>query len=205
MSKNVVSAVVGFVVGVLLTLVITVQSGYVPTGDKRMMGGGGGNIRGAASMRNVTRHFIEEMIPHHEGAVLMADLGLEKAEHKEIKQLAADIKKAQTKEIKEMRSWYKSWYGAEVPENSSGMGHGMMGGEMMGEAADLESLKSAKPFDKQFIDEMIPHHQTAVMMAQMAFLASDRAEIRALAKSIVDSQNREIVEMRGWYKKWYAR
>src|SRR3990170_332481 len=138
MNKTVItSGAVGLIIGVLLALAITMQLGYGPPGKRQMMDGRGGDVRGAASMRNVTRHFIEEMIPHHQDAVLMADLGLKKAEHKELKQLATDIKTAQTKEIRQMRSWYKSWYGVEVPENSGGMGHGMMGGGMMGGVTDL--------------------------------------------------------------------
>ena len=211
MNKTVItSGVVGLIIGAVLALAITMQLGYGPPGKRQMMDGRGGDVRGAASMRNVTRHFIEEMIPHHQDAVLMADLGLKKAEHKELKQLATDIKTAQAKEIREMRSWYKSWYGAEVPESSGSMGDGMMddemmGGGMMGKATDLASLKNAKPFDKEFIEQMIPHHQMAVMMAQMAFIASDRDEIRTLAKNIIAAQNREIVRMQGWYTQWYAR
>ena len=157
-----------------------------------------GGMMGGGMMGDMDRIFIEQMIPHHEDAVLMADLALQKAEHEEIKQLAADIKTAQTREINDMRSWYKSWYGGEVPQNSMGMGRGMMG-----EDADIEHLKNASPFDKEFIEQMIPHHQMAVMMAQMVLQSSDRDEIRTLARNIITSQNREINQMREWYRQWY--
>jgi len=159
---------------------------------------GHGGMMGDGMMGDMDRTFIEQMIPHHEDAVLMADLALQKAEHEELKQLAADIKTAQTREINDMRSWYKSWYGTEVPQNSMGMGRGMMD-----EDADIERLKNASPFDKEFIEQMIPHHQMAVMMAQMVLQASDRDEIRTLAQNIITSQNREITQMREWYKQWY--
>ena len=57
------------------------------------------------------RAFIEEMIVHHEGAVAMAQLALEKANHAEIKTMANDIISAQTREIETMRDWLQSWYG----------------------------------------------------------------------------------------------
>ena len=159
---------------------------------------GHGGMMGDGMMGDMDRTFIEQMIPHHEDAVLMADLALQKAEHEELKQLAADIKTAQTREINDMRSWYKSWYGTEVPQNSMGMGRGMMS-----EDADIERLKKASPFDKEFIEQMIPHHQMAVMMAQMMLQASDRDEIRTLAQNIITSQSREITQMREWHKQWY--
>ncbi|KAB2944348.1 MAG: hypothetical protein MPEBLZ_00895 [Candidatus Methanoperedens nitroreducens] len=159
---------------------------------------GHSGMMGDGMMGDMDRTFIEQMIPHHEDAVLMADLALQKAEHEELKQLAADIKTAQNREISDMRSWYKSWYGTEVPQNSMGMGRGMMS-----EDADIERLKNASPFDKEFIEQMIPHHQMAVMMAQMMLQASDRDEIRTLAQNIITSQSREITQMREWHKQWY--
>lgn len=78
-----------------------------------------------------------------------------------------------------------------------------MGRGMMSEDADIERLKNASPFDKEFIEQMIPHHQMAVMMAQMMLQASDRDEIRTLAQNIITSQSREITQMREWHKQWY--
>ncbi len=171
----------------------------------------------------MSQHFIEMMIPHHESAVTMADLALSKAKRPEIKQLAEAIKKDQTREIQQMRTWYKQWYGKEVPTSAdTGMmgsdrqpgqspgpgsqGNGMMNAEMrrdmMGINMDLEALKSVPDFDREFIRQMIPHHQMAVMMARMV-LNSDRPEIRNLAESIIKSQTAEIAQMRQWYQAWY--
>ncbi len=52
-----------------------------------------GGMRGSPLTSNIDRHFIEQMIPHHNDAILMAEIALEKAEHQEIKTLAADIKR----------------------------------------------------------------------------------------------------------------
>ncbi|MEH2458773.1 DUF305 domain-containing protein [Nostoc sp.] len=54
--------------------------------------------------------FINAMIPHHEGAVTMAQDTLSKSKHPEIKQLAQEIIKAQNTEIKQMQQWRKAWY-----------------------------------------------------------------------------------------------
>lgn len=50
-------------------------------------------------------HFLEMMIPHHEGAVAMAKNALQKAERQEIKTLAQNVVKAQEAEIKQMNEW----------------------------------------------------------------------------------------------------
>jgi uncharacterized protein (DUF305 family) len=53
--------------------------------------------------------FINAMIPHHEGAIAMAKVAQEKAEHPEIKKLADDIIKAQQREIEQMKQWLSAW------------------------------------------------------------------------------------------------
>lgn len=54
--------------------------------------------------------FLSEMIIHHQGAVAMAKIVLEKSNHLELKQLANDIISAQEREINMMQNWQKSWF-----------------------------------------------------------------------------------------------
>jgi uncharacterized protein (DUF305 family) len=153
---------------------------------------------GPAMSMDMARHFIEAMIPHHDDAVIMAELALTQAEHPELRALAADIKRVQTDEINLMRQWYQAWYGTSVPASA-------MGGAMPGMAShDPRAIDGAQPFDKAFIEEMIPHHQMAVMMATMAERGVTQPELRALLASIRTSQSAEIDLMRTWYEAWYG-
>lgn len=63
----------------------------------------------AMAGRDFDVHFIDMMIPHHDGAVEMAKDALEKAEHPEIKTLANEIIREQEAEIKKMRDWKEQW------------------------------------------------------------------------------------------------
>lgn len=147
--------------------------------------------------------FIEQMIPHHDDAIEMAELALTRAEHQEIKRLAADIKRTQTAENTQMRAWYREWFGIAVPD--VGVSSRMMGGMMNSGAMDMADLEAAEPFDKAFIEAMIPHHQVAIMMSQMAGGASGRPELRGLTSAIIEAQSAEIDMMRAWYEEWYGR
>jgi Spy/CpxP family protein refolding chaperone len=60
------------------------------------------------------QRFIEAMISHHEGAVHMAAMALEQAEHEEIRTLAEAIITAQEAEIEQMQSWLEEWYGGSA-------------------------------------------------------------------------------------------
>ncbi|ABU58854.1 DUF305 domain-containing protein [Roseiflexus castenholzii] len=137
--------------------------------------------------------FIDSMIMHHEGAIVMARQALESAERPEIRQLAEAIISAQQNEIDQMRSWRAAWY----PDLAPTAGMGMEMGPMM--VAD-----GPAPFDRRFIEAMIPHHEGAIAMARDALQRAERQEIRDLAQSIIAAQDAEIAQMRTWLKAWYG-
>jgi uncharacterized protein (DUF305 family) len=165
------------------------------------------------------------MIPHHEAAVAMADLALERSRRPEVRELAQKIKTEQTREIEAMRAWYEQKYGTNIPEWQPGWGRGSRigrgygncpncygqsqgrgwdrgyGGMMMG--ADLSVLKNTENFDRAFIEQMIPHHQMGVMMATMVANRGEDPTVRELAEGMITTQNREIDQMQGWYQDWF--
>ncbi len=153
-------------------------------------------------------HFIEQMIPHHEDAIVMAKFAQIKATHPEIKQLAKNIIDSQGKEINQMNRWYEDWFNRELPTGDDIMSqHGMMNNSsmhmgMMGNESDAQRLAEAENFDVAFIQHMIPHHQMAVMMAGMLKGATQRQEMKQLSDDIITNQTNEIDQMRTWLQEW---
>ena len=171
------------------------------------VGAGPGAMGLPMGMRPADQRFIVMMIPHHDGAIAMADLALTRARRPEIKALAQRIKASQSEENAQMRRWYRQWFGAAVPAwtlggPGSGLGMGM-GSGMPGMATSLEALKAAPDFDRAFIEQMIPHHRMGVMMASHAQWNSQHPELRRLQAAMVTAQSREIGQMEQWYRRWY--
>jgi uncharacterized protein (DUF305 family) len=55
--------------------------------------------------------FINAMIPHHEGALVMAEEALQKSDRLEVQELAQAILDTQQVEIDQMQQWQQAWYG----------------------------------------------------------------------------------------------
>lgn len=146
--------------------------------------------------------FASDMIPHHQQALEMADLAGQKASNAQVKSLAADIRAAQDPEIRTMSGWLSQW-GQPVPSVTGGhdmadMSHGegeTMDGMMTDEEMQRLAAASGADFDRLWLELMIKHHQGAVSMATTAGSAGKSAEVKALAKQIVDAQQAEIATM----------
>ena len=171
---------------------------------------------GSAGANDFDRQFIDTMVPHHQGAVEMAGIAQQRGEHPEIKEMARAIIADQEREIGQMKAWRLAWFGSDqtppmdkmpmVPgmagEHSGGHGGGM---NTMNMAADVEALRQApEPFDRAFIDAMIPHHESAIAAAEVAGTRAQKAEIKDLAKAIIAAQRREIDQMAEWRLAWYG-
>ena len=139
--------------------------------------------------------FAQMMIPHHQQAVDMGTLAETRAKDAEVRALAAQIKAEQAPEIAQMKSWLES--------ASAGMhmGHDMGMGGMLSEE-DFAALEGATDtqFDRLFVAGMIAHHEGAVEMAKMV-LNSSNAEAKVLGEAIVESQTKQIEELKAILKR----
>lgn len=144
--------------------------------------------------------FAQEMIPHHQQAVEMAQLAQGRADSPEVLELAENIEAAQGPEIDTLQGWLKEW-GEEVP--SGGMDHGDMGhgssSEMPGmmDADEMSDLMAASgvSWDRMFLEMMIAHHEGAVEMARVEVDHGENPDAVALAKQIIIDQEAEISQM----------
>ncbi len=154
--------------------------------------------------------FIDAMIPHHEGAIIMAKEAQQKSQRPEIQKLAQEIIAVQNQEISSLKKWRQSWYpqAPKAPQTWNSQTQQMMAMSpeqiaAMGMNLDLGTADAK--FDLRFINAMIPHHEGAVIMAKDALKKSKRPEIQKLAQEIISSQETEIKQMQQWGQNWYKK
>lgn len=144
--------------------------------------------------------FAQQMIPHHQQAVEMAELAETRAVSPEVKDLATRIKGAQDPEIETMTGWLEDWGEEMSGDDMADMGHGDMSTDdmpgMMSEAqmADLEAA-SGEEFDRTFLTLMIEHHEGAIEMAETEQDEGEHPDAIALAEDIEEAQTAEIATM----------
>ncbi|MET3809599.1 DUF305 domain-containing protein [Arthrobacter sp. UYEF3] len=169
------------------------SSSGMPGMDHGAMPGMGSGTATAASDHNpADTMFTQGMIPHHTQAVEMSDMMLTKKDiPASVTALATKIKAAQGPEIATMTGWLKSWNESATMS----AGHGMDG--MMGDD-DLKKLNAAQGTEaaRLFLQQMIAHHEGAVMMAKTEMTQGKNADAVRLSKDIAAAQEAEIQEMR---------
>ncbi len=135
----------------------------------------------SAQFNDADVEYAEGMIMHHEQAIEMSDIVLDKSGiDPDVATLAKQIKQVQGPEIKQMQSWPKD------------LDDGMMSPE------DLKDLKEAgaENASKLFLDQMIEHHEGAVTMAEQHREESEDSEAVELSANVLHDQNAEIKDMR---------
>lgn len=138
--------------------------------------------------------FAQMMIPHHQQAVEMADMILDKDGIDEgVLTLAEEIKAAQQPEIEQLEGWLEEWGADSDTESMGGMDHG----DGMMTDGDMQSLEAATGAEasRRFLEQMTMHHEGAITMAQEEVDNGQNADAVALAQTIIDTQTAEIATM----------
>ncbi|MGV3686459.1 MAG: DUF305 domain-containing protein [Daejeonella sp.] len=141
--------------------------------------------------------FAAMMVEHHKSAVAMSEAELKQGSNTEMKAFALKVIDDQNKEIGSMQAFI-----SKAPETASS------------NAADFQKALDAsmtammsgnttiyKDIDKDFATQMIPHHQSAVDMAEAYLQYGKEVSLRALCQNIINSQTKEIK----WLKEWLAK
>ena len=187
--------------GLTLLLVAALAVGLLAAacGEDDTDPGGASGSSESAPGNGVDRAFASEMIPHHRSAVEMAQVAKERSDRKEIQRLADAIISTQNAEIEQLTAVDQTLKDAAIESGDLGVAEHEMGMD-----DDASMLADAKPFDREFIDMMIAHHQGAIRMARAEQERGENRELKKLAVAIEDAQAKEIDEMNTWRVEWFG-
>lgn len=139
--------------------------------------------------------FAKMMIEHHKGTVEMSEFLLKKGENEELKNFAQKVISAQNKEIDLMKRFENE---KTISENHKEFQQGL--NQSMAAMMD-KKIKIHNDIDKDFAQQMIPHHQSAVEMAKVYLKFGKEKELLQLCENIVREQSLEITQLQNWLSK----
>ncbi|CAA9490458.1 MAG: hypothetical protein AVDCRST_MAG45-717 [uncultured Solirubrobacterales bacterium] len=150
--------------------------------------------------------FLQSMVPHHRSAVDMAKVAETEARTEFVKNLASDITRTQTEEIGEMGQIHERLFNAPLkPDMGAHMALGLSAQEAgMNHMDGANTIRGEKPFDRAFVDEMVPHHEGATRMAEAVLAETDDRRLRNLGEGIIAAQKKEIAEMKRFREREYG-
>ncbi|MEX2591596.1 MAG: DUF305 domain-containing protein [Anditalea sp.] len=137
--------------------------------------------------------FAEMMIPHHQGAVDMANIVLEYGEHENLLMLAEQTLEENEASMARLNSFLDA-HGAPVPQEGTGFME-EMDMAMMKMDEVMKAMHYTSDPDYDFAEMMIHHHQSAIDMSHIELKYGVDEMARMEAQMIIDDQEAEIIEL----------
>lgn len=141
--------------------------------------------------------FANMMVIHHQAAIDMSEVEIGKGKDEQMITMAKNIIAAQKAEIEQMQRFVKNY---KMPEKKmeNGEMHNELGTTMKAMMDKMHGMQMTGNTDKDFAMMMIPHHESAVTMAEEEIGHGKQLELKKLAQKIIADQNKEINEFKAW-------
>lgn len=144
---------------------------------------------------NADYDFAAMMIPHHEGAIVMAEALIKHGKSPSLIGFGEKVIAAQKAEIETLNNFLKT--AVQAPSKNADQFKIALNGSMKPMMDGMAELNLKGDIDHDFILLMIPHHQSAVAMAKAYLPYAMHPQIKQMAEEIIKAQEAEIK----WLKK----
>ncbi len=141
---------------------------------------------------NNDKDYAEMMSDHHDGAVEMSEILIRKGKDEELKNFARQVIKTQQQEMKLMDRF------DNLKDQSADSAEFQR--ELMATMAPMMNtgLPVHNDVDRDYAEQMIPHHQSAVEMAKVYKKFGKQPELLKLSDNIIATQQEEIEFLKQW-------
>ena len=139
---------------------------------------------------NADYDFASMMIPHHQGAVAMAEDVVKSGKSAELIAFSKNVIIAQQKEIAMLKDFLTT--ASQRPSANAEAFKKALDASMVPMMDGMGKVKLTNDIDKDFVALMIPHHQSAVNMAKAYLPFATDQKFKLLAQQIIQAQEDEI-------------
>ncbi len=168
--------------------VLGIAFGYYITPEYRLSMYEKNNMSLGQADRTFDLRYINAMIAHHRGAMLLAEQLSKNTSRPEMKTLAQNILADEPKAIAELYAWKKEWYSDTKTVRDPIVAN-------LGPADEK--------FDLRFLNAIIAHHEAGIVMTKETREKSSRAEILNNADAVEAFLINGITTLKGIRSSWY--
>jgi uncharacterized protein (DUF305 family) len=139
--------------------------------------------------RWLDRRYLDAMIAHHRGAVLLAGQLKEHTKRPELEDLAQAILDDEPAAIAELYAWKRDWYGDT---------------RAVKDPAVPNLGRNDDTFDLRFLNALIAHHESGLGMTREIRSKSSRTEVLNNADTVEAFLTKTLPVLKGWRMDWYG-
>lgn len=173
---------------VIVGIVLGIAFGYYLTPEYKFSMYEKNDMSLGQADRTFDLRYINAMIAHHRGAMLLAEQLAKNTNRPEMQTLAKNILNDEPKLIKELYDWKKDWY------------------KDTKKVRDPIVANLGRPdekFDLRFLNAMIAHHEAGIIMTKETKLKSSRSEILNNADAVEIFLTNGIESLKELRANWY--
>lgn len=131
--------------------------------------------------------YINQLVQHHQIALIRADEALAKANRQGLKNVATRMRTDQTREIAELRTILR----------------GLVGTDTTAPPMMPQPIPAGPEFERQWLTMLINHHQGAIDLSTLAHGSNVRGQLDSIAHRVIDMQRQEQQEFRDSLRVYY--
>lgn len=139
--------------------------------------------------RWVDLRYINAMIAHHRGAILLAEQLARESRRPEMQALAASIKEGEPRLISELYAWKTEWF------NDS---------RKVKDPIVSKLGTNDEKFDLRFLNSLIAHHELGIEMTKQIRAKSSKMEVLNNADSVEKFLTDSLKTLKGLREGWYG-
>lgn len=141
--------------------------------------------------------FANMMMMHHQGAIDMSEMEIVKGTDAQIKTMAQNIITSQKAEIEQLQQFVKN-YTMPQAKMENGEMHNELGVTMKTMMDKMNTIQMTGNTDKDFVLMMIPHHESAITMAEDELKHGKQQDLKKMAQQMITDQSKEITDFKTW-------
>ncbi|NJL99677.1 MAG: DUF305 domain-containing protein [Synechococcaceae cyanobacterium SM2_3_2] len=151
--------------------------------------------------------FLDAIILHHQSTISTAAIVLEKSNRSEVRAIAETMIDQCQQDLEQLQMWRQDWYPSapirpQVWDPATASTISLDPGAEGVLIAALPLSGEGEMFNIRVVNRLIPHHESALVLAREALTYSQRPEVQAFAETLISTQQADIQQWEDCLEVW---